>query len=47
VKTAAFGKVVADLLDLLVVPLGFDSLGCQWWQVRNWPAGCANKAAGQ
>lgn len=47
VKTAAVGKVVADLLDLLVAALGFDSLGCQWRQFRNRPAGCANKAAGQ
>src|SRR5262245_45189350 len=47
VKTAAFGKVIADLLDLLVAPLGFDSLGCQWRQFRNWRAGRANEAAGQ
>jgi hypothetical protein len=47
VKAAAFGKVVPDLLDLLVAPLGFDCLGCQWRQFRNRSAGCANEAAGQ
>jgi hypothetical protein len=27
-ETAALGKVVADLVDLLLAPLGFDVLGC-------------------
>lgn len=47
VKTAAFGKVVPDLLDLLVAPLGFDRLGCQWRQFRNRSAGCTNETADQ
>jgi hypothetical protein len=47
VKTTAFGKVFAGLLDVLIAPLGFDGLGYQWRQFRNRSAGCANEAADQ
>ena len=44
-EPVALSKVVADLINFLLAPLGFDVLGCQWGQFRNRPTDCAKQIA--
>jgi hypothetical protein len=46
-EAAELGEVIADVIGLLLAAFGFNFVGWQWRQFRDWAASRAKQAAGR